>query len=231
MAAAELWCQGSGGAAAAWRWQRGRAGEAGGSGGRCPLPLHRAGGREAPVEQPVPGAAAGAAKPPPKGECPGGCQPSAPSHSLDTHSLLQLQELPWQWNSPDSPELLGEAEDQSASGSEGESPEGKGWELWGAHGLSNWGGGDDVLDLPPELGMGQCADLCSSAMHHLPPGHWGGRCWERLPVLCICSHQACGWVLPLVSPSLSFALFQDVSGWRHLGNHVPPPSLTGSKCK
>ncbi|XP_066191433.1 uncharacterized protein [Sylvia atricapilla] len=70
----------------------------------------------------------------------------------EQQSLRQrLQELPWQWNSADSPELLGEAEDQSASGSEGESPAGKGWELWGAQGLSIWGG-DAVLDLPPALG-------------------------------------------------------------------------------
>ncbi|XP_041273456.1 uncharacterized protein LOC121342823 isoform X2 [Onychostruthus taczanowskii] len=49
----------------------------------------------------------------------------------EQQSLRQrLQELPWRWNSGDSPELLGEAEDQSASGSEGESPEGRGWELW-----------------------------------------------------------------------------------------------------
>ncbi|KAM4884844.1 uncharacterized protein FYW23_012552 isoform 3-T3 [Sylvia borin] len=46
----------------------------------------------------------------------------------EQQSLRQrLQELPWQWNSADSPELLGEAEDQSASGSEGESPEGRQW--------------------------------------------------------------------------------------------------------
>ncbi|XP_048182836.1 uncharacterized protein LOC125337316 isoform X3 [Corvus hawaiiensis] len=46
----------------------------------------------------------------------------------EQQSLHQrLQELPWQWNRGDSPELLGEAEDQSASGSEGESPEGHQW--------------------------------------------------------------------------------------------------------
>ncbi|XP_041335208.1 uncharacterized protein LOC121359911 [Pyrgilauda ruficollis] len=46
----------------------------------------------------------------------------------EQQSLRQrLQELPWRWNSGDSPELLGEAEDQSASGSEGESPEGRQW--------------------------------------------------------------------------------------------------------
>ncbi|KAM4758177.1 uncharacterized protein ACIQIH_018385 [Cyanocitta cristata] len=46
----------------------------------------------------------------------------------EQQSLHQrLQELPWQWNRGDSPELLGEAEDQSASGSEGESPEGRQW--------------------------------------------------------------------------------------------------------
>ncbi|XP_058712550.1 chromatin modification-related protein MEAF6 isoform X3 [Poecile atricapillus] len=46
----------------------------------------------------------------------------------EQQSLRQrLQELPWRWNSGDSPELLGEAEDQSASGSEGESPEGCQW--------------------------------------------------------------------------------------------------------
>ncbi|XP_038016842.1 uncharacterized protein LOC119711128 isoform X2 [Motacilla alba alba] len=44
----------------------------------------------------------------------------------EQQSLRQrLQELPWRWDSGDSPELLGEAEDQSASGSEGESPEGQ----------------------------------------------------------------------------------------------------------
>ncbi|XP_071432839.1 uncharacterized protein [Pithys albifrons albifrons] len=51
----------------------------------------------------------------------------------EQQSLRQrLQELPWQWNSSNSPELLGEAEDQSASGSEGESPEGRRWmePLW-----------------------------------------------------------------------------------------------------
>ncbi|XP_074411956.1 uncharacterized protein LOC141731327 isoform X4 [Zonotrichia albicollis] len=55
-----------------------------------------------------------------------GCQPSnSPCDAPDPHTLLQLQELPW--NSRDSPELLGEAEDPSASGSEGESPEGRPW--------------------------------------------------------------------------------------------------------
>ncbi|XP_058712549.1 chromatin modification-related protein MEAF6 isoform X2 [Poecile atricapillus] len=53
--------------------------------------------------------------------------PTVPSDTPDPHTLLQLQELPWRWNSGDSPELLGEAEDQSASGSEGESPEGCQW--------------------------------------------------------------------------------------------------------
>ncbi|KAL9825091.1 uncharacterized protein GJ701_014731 [Geothlypis trichas] len=44
----------------------------------------------------------------------------------EQQSLRQrLQELPW--NTGDSPELLGEAEDPSASGSEGESPEGRLW--------------------------------------------------------------------------------------------------------
>ncbi|XP_032936906.1 uncharacterized protein LOC117007691 [Catharus ustulatus] len=103
----------------------------------------------------------------------------------EQQSLRQrLQELPWQWNSGDSPDLLGEAEDQSASGSEGESPEGRGWKL---------------------LGMGQCADLCHWAW---PPAHtWAlggdgqpGRCWEKLPVFCIYSHQEPGWMLPVVSP-------------------------------
>ncbi|XP_056365344.1 uncharacterized protein LOC130262331 [Oenanthe melanoleuca] len=46
----------------------------------------------------------------------------------EQQSLRQrLQELPWHWNGGDSPELLGEAEEQSASGSEGESPEGRQW--------------------------------------------------------------------------------------------------------
>ncbi|XP_053854852.1 uncharacterized protein LOC128819000 isoform X3 [Vidua macroura] len=46
----------------------------------------------------------------------------------EQQSLHQrLQELLWRWNSGDSPELLGEAENQSASGSEGESPEGRQW--------------------------------------------------------------------------------------------------------
>ncbi|XP_015504862.1 uncharacterized protein LOC107214212 isoform X1 [Parus major] len=58
---------------------------------------------------------------------PGVLAPTVPSDTIDPHTLLQLQELPWQWNSGDSPELLGEAEDQSASGSEGESPEGCQW--------------------------------------------------------------------------------------------------------
>ncbi|PKU43828.1 chromatin modification-related protein meaf6 [Limosa lapponica baueri] len=53
----------------------------------------------------------------------------------EQQSLRQrLQEYPRRWDSGDSPELLGEAEDQSASGSEGESPAG--------------------------LGIGQCAELC-----------------------------------------------------------------------
>ncbi|KAL2295986.1 hypothetical protein Nmel_017517 [Mimus melanotis] len=56
-----------------------------------------------------------------------GCQPHSPPDTPDPHTLFQLQELPWQWNSADSPDLLGEAEDQSASGSEGESPEGRQW--------------------------------------------------------------------------------------------------------
>ncbi|XP_053854850.1 uncharacterized protein LOC128819000 isoform X1 [Vidua macroura] len=53
--------------------------------------------------------------------------PRAPSDTPDPHTLSQLQELLWRWNSGDSPELLGEAENQSASGSEGESPEGRQW--------------------------------------------------------------------------------------------------------
>ncbi|XP_038016848.1 uncharacterized protein LOC119711128 isoform X8 [Motacilla alba alba] len=56
---------------------------------------------------------------------PGGGSPRSPRASPDPHTPLQLQELPWRWDSGDSPELLGEAEDQSASGSEGESPEGQ----------------------------------------------------------------------------------------------------------
>lgn len=44
LAGAELWCQGSGGAAAAWQCQQGHAAEAGGTGGRRALPLHGAGG-------------------------------------------------------------------------------------------------------------------------------------------------------------------------------------------
>ncbi|XP_074903319.1 uncharacterized protein LOC142040028 [Buteo buteo] len=39
----------------------------------------------------------------------------------------RLQERPRRWDSGDSPELLGEAEDQSASGSEGESLAGRRW--------------------------------------------------------------------------------------------------------
>ncbi|KAM6235478.1 uncharacterized protein M6G45_013697 [Spheniscus humboldti] len=39
----------------------------------------------------------------------------------------RLQERPWQWDSSDSPELPGETEDQSACGSEGESPDAAGW--------------------------------------------------------------------------------------------------------
>ncbi|XP_031988401.1 uncharacterized protein LOC116455088 isoform X2 [Corvus moneduloides] len=56
-----------------------------------------------------------------------GPAPTVPSGTPDPHTLFQLQELPWQWNRGDSPELLGEAEDQSASGSEGKSPEGCQW--------------------------------------------------------------------------------------------------------
>lgn len=69
---------------------------------------------------------------------PGGASLGVPAPTAP-HPLLQLQELPWRWNRGDSPELLGEAEDQSASGSEGESPEGRGWELWRGTG-SLWGG-------------------------------------------------------------------------------------------
>ncbi|XP_063275193.1 uncharacterized protein LOC134561815 isoform X4 [Prinia subflava] len=121
----------------------------------------------------------------------------------EQQSLRQrLQELPWQWNSADSPELLGEAEDQSASGSEGESPEGKGWEL-GGHREPVAGDRSNVLT----SAHGHCGQSTSC---HLGTGwHWaaqGGRCWERLPVLCICAHQEHGWVLPLVSP-LSPLLF------------------------
>ncbi|XP_064491586.1 uncharacterized protein LOC135402392 isoform X2 [Pseudopipra pipra] len=57
----------------------------------------------------------------------------------EQQSLRQrLQELPWQWNRSDSPELLGEVEDQSASGSEGESPEGRQWTepLWQPRGTT-----------------------------------------------------------------------------------------------
>ncbi|XP_051626930.1 uncharacterized protein LOC127462394 [Manacus candei] len=57
----------------------------------------------------------------------------------EQQSLRQrLQELPWQWNRSDSPELLGEVEDQSASGSEGESPEGRRWTepLWQPRGTT-----------------------------------------------------------------------------------------------
>ncbi|KAM7029510.1 uncharacterized protein M8220_013857 isoform 2-T3 [Acridotheres tristis] len=46
---------------------------------------------------------------------------------LREQQSLRQRELPWQWNSGDSPDLLGEAEDQSASGSEGESAEGRQW--------------------------------------------------------------------------------------------------------
>lgn len=73
----------------------------------------------------------------------GGHSPTVPPDTPEPHTLFQLQELPWQWHSGDSPDLLGEAEDQSASGSEGESPEGRGWEVWwgGAQGGSSWAGG------------------------------------------------------------------------------------------
>ncbi|XP_053854853.1 uncharacterized protein LOC128819000 isoform X4 [Vidua macroura] len=46
---------------------------------------------------------------------------------LREQQSLHQRELLWRWNSGDSPELLGEAENQSASGSEGESPEGRQW--------------------------------------------------------------------------------------------------------
>lgn len=137
------------------------------------------------MEQPVPGAAAGTAKPAPTGESPVGAQPpqSLPSDTPDPHTLFQLQELPWQWNRGDSPELLGEAEDQSASGSEGESPEGRGWELQGAQGASSWGGGTchqswgwgNVLT----SANGQYGQSISS---HLGTGwHWAawGGTWEE----------------------------------------------------
>ncbi|XP_040442034.1 uncharacterized protein LOC121084525 isoform X1 [Falco naumanni] len=39
----------------------------------------------------------------------------------------RLQERPWQWDSGDNPELLGGLEDQSASGSDGESLAGRRW--------------------------------------------------------------------------------------------------------
>lgn len=53
--------------------------------------------------------------------------PPIPSGTPDPHRPSQLQERLRPWDSSDSPELLGEAEDQSASGSEGESPRGSGW--------------------------------------------------------------------------------------------------------
>ncbi|XP_050182468.1 uncharacterized protein LOC126645760 isoform X3 [Myiozetetes cayanensis] len=51
---------------------------------------------------------------------------------LREQQSLRQREVPWQWNSSDSPELLGEVEDPTASGSEGESPEGHQWAepLW-----------------------------------------------------------------------------------------------------
>lgn len=113
-----------------------------------------------------------------------GPAPAVPSGTPDPHTLFQLQELPWQWNRGDSPELLGEAEDQSASGSEGESPEGRGWELQGAQGTSSWGGGTcnqswgwgNVLTLLMSSN-GQCTNS------HLGTGwHWAawGGTWEEV---------------------------------------------------
>lgn len=83
--------------------------------------------------------------------------PPSPLSPRPSHPA-QLQELPWQWNSGDSPDLLGEAEDQSASGSEGESPEGRGWELLGRG------------DLPP--GLGSVLTSANGHGHQLTPGHW-----------------------------------------------------------
>lgn len=97
-----------------------------------------------------------------------------------------------------------------------------------AQGVSTWGG-DTVLT----SANGQYGQPTSS--HPGTGWYWvaqGGWCLERLAVLCLCSHQEHGWVLPLVSPlSLFFALFQDASGWRHLSRHVAPSSLAGKKCK
>lgn len=50
--------------------------------------------------------------------------PSVPSGTPGPHAPSQLQERPWRWDSGDSPELPGEAEDECASGTEGESPAG-----------------------------------------------------------------------------------------------------------
>lgn len=74
-------------------------------------------------------------------------------------------------------------------------------------------------------------------IHQLLPGHWvvmGSLEKEVLGKAPSSLHlfPSGAWLgAPSGVPSLSFALFQDASGWRHLGNHVAPSSLTGRKCK
>lgn len=81
------------------------------------------------MEQSVPGAAAGTAEPAREGKCPGYPPdlPPVPSGTPEPHISSQMQECPRRWDGSDSPELLGDIEDQSASESEGESTAGRGW--------------------------------------------------------------------------------------------------------
>lgn len=68
-----------------------------------------------------------------------------------------------------------------------------------------------VRERAQKVGAGSCwgwGSVLTSANghgHQLTPGHWVGmgslgRCWEKLPVLCLHSHQEPGWVLTVVSP-------------------------------
>ncbi|XP_009469259.1 PREDICTED: chromatin modification-related protein MEAF6 [Nipponia nippon] len=95
---------------------------------------------------------------------------------LQEQQGLRQRERPWRWDSGDSPELPGEAEDQSASGSERQSPAGSGWGL-GVTG-SQWSGRGTTCHLQPDLGRGNM--LSSASEQHGEPtsSHLGtGQHW------------------------------------------------------
>ncbi|XP_010574262.1 PREDICTED: uncharacterized protein LOC104837085 [Haliaeetus leucocephalus] len=138
----------------------------------------------------------------------------------------RLQERPRRWDSGDSPELLGEAEDQSASGSEGESLAG-----------SSWGHGGDGEPVVREGGPATCSQswgwgnmLRSANREHWEvPGRTG--CQGRLPGLCTSCQQEPGWVLlhsAELRPSLRLSPFCSVKGHRWMEPRWQPAPCPGS---